>query len=174
MNEQKTERINQIQSSLQELSRLLHSVALHQLWQPAPDAWSFRDIAAHMATVEVECHLDRVRRISAGEQPHYDYYLNTGRDFSDVTLEQALDQWAATRQEIIDLVNSLSEAQLALTGTHVTFDTVTVLDILREMVKHDVGHIKELRGEVGKPGGEDVHHLKNHAKSSTLFSTQID
>lgn len=144
--EHKTQRIQQIESSLAEMSHLLKNVAADQLRQPTPGEWSFRDVAAHMATVEEECHLDRVQRIAAGERPHFAYYLNTGRDFSHLTLEAALHQWAITRQEIIDFVNTLSDEQLALTGTHDTFGTVTVLAILHEMVKHDVAHIEELRG----------------------------
>jgi hypothetical protein len=142
----KTEGIQQIESSLAEMSRLLKNAATKQLRQPTPGEWSFRDVAVHMATVEQECHLERVRRIATEEQPHFAYYLNTGRDFSHLTLEVALQQWATTRQELIEFVHALSDEQLALTGTHDTFGTVTVLDILHEMVKHDVAHIEELRG----------------------------
>ncbi|MEM7343555.1 MAG: DinB family protein [Chloroflexota bacterium] len=143
--ELKAERIHQIEVSLRDLSELLESVAADQEWQPAPEEWSFREIAAHMKTVEQECHQDRVIRISAGEKSHYEYYYNTGRDFGGMSLMDNLQVWAETRQEIIGTVQGLSDEQLALTGTHARFGVVTVLDILNEMYKHDDEHIQDLK-----------------------------
>ena len=152
MTHQREALIKNIEVSLQDMSRLLKTGVDNQDWRPEPEAWSFREVAAHMATVEQECHQDRVTRISAGEQPHYDYYLNSDRDFSHLALMDSLQDWADTRQAIINTVRDLSEAQLALTGTHTTFGTVTVLDILAEMHNHDQAHIQELRQII-----EDVH-----------------
>ncbi len=137
--------IQKIQDSQAELTKILQSVADDPLWQPAGEEWSFRDVAAHMATVDEECFMDRVQRIASGENPHFTYYLNTGRDFSTLSLEDALQNWATNRQQIIDLVNSLSDETLALTGTHITFGTLTILDFLLEMHKHDLEHIEELK-----------------------------
>ena len=61
--------IDQIQATHKQLIGLLEFVAEDQDWQPDPKEWSFRSIAAHLATVDKECYKDRVVRIVAGENP---------------------------------------------------------------------------------------------------------
>ena len=127
-----------------QLTRQLKSVAADQDWKPAPEEWSFRFIAAHLATTEKECYQDRVMRIAVGESPHFESYFNTGRDFGTLDLLDSLRAWAATRQEIVDCASDLSEAQLALTGTHAAFGTLTVQGVLQLMLDHDREHIRDL------------------------------
>jgi hypothetical protein len=136
--------IEALQLSHRQLSDLLMSVAADQDWQPAPEQWSFRYIAAHLATVEKECFQDRLRRLAAGGKPHFEYYLNTGRDFGRFELTDSLRNWAVTRQENIDFVRDLAEEQWTLTGLHQTFGPMTVLDALKVMVDHDQEHWQEL------------------------------
>jgi hypothetical protein len=138
--------INQLETSQNELIALLTSVADQPDWQPAPDMWSFRYHAAHLATVDREAYWERVTRIAAGEKPHFEWYLNTDRDFSQHDLRDSLHQWAITRRQIIDFVRALPEDKLTLTGTHRTFGTITVLDVLQGMLDHDHEHLEELKG----------------------------
>ena len=138
--------IGQLETGQNELTTLLTSVADHQDWQPAPDMWSFRYHAAHMATVDQEAYWERVTRIAAGEKPHFEWYLNTGRDFSQHDLRDSLREWAVTRWQIIDFVRALPGDKLTLTGTHRTFGTITVLDVLQSMFDHDREHLEELKG----------------------------
>ncbi|MFQ5343143.1 MAG: DinB family protein [Anaerolineae bacterium] len=136
--------ISKLESSQSRLTALLDSVADNQDWQPSTDAWSFRYHAAHLATVEREAYWDRITRIAAGENPHYEPYFSTDRDFSQYALRNSLSEWAVTRRKIIHFVRSLPRARIALTGTHDTFGTITVLDVLQGMVDHDREHLKEL------------------------------
>ena len=138
--------IGQLETSQNELTTLLTSVADHQDWQPAPDMWSFRYHAAHLAMVDQEAYWERVTRIAAGEKPHFEWYLNTDRDFSQHDLRDSLREWAVTRRQIIDFVRALPEAKLTLTGTHQTFGTITVPDVLQGMLDHDREHLEELKG----------------------------
>lgn len=136
--------ISELETSQRQLTALLNSVADNQDWQPSLDAWSFRYQAAHLATVEKEAYWDRVTRIAGGENPHFEPYFNTGRDFSQHELRNSLSEWAVTRREIIRFVRSLPKAKIALTGTHDTFGTITVLDVLQGMLDHDREHLGEL------------------------------
>lgn len=140
--------IGQLEASQNELAALLHSVAASQDWQPTSDMWSFRYHAAHLATVEKEAYWERVTRIAAGESPHFEYYLNTGRDFSRQDLRRSVREWAVTRRQILDFVAALPEAKLTLTGTHPKFGAITVLDVLRGMLDHDREHLAELKDMV--------------------------
>jgi hypothetical protein len=123
---------------------LLESVADNQDWQPDPEEWSFRYIAAHLATVDKDCYLDRVVRIAAAEEPHFESYFNSGWDFSQCELRDSLHAWAVTRQEIIDYVRALPENTWSLTGTHAAFGKITVRDVLRMILDHDREHLQHL------------------------------
>lgn len=145
MLQEKTEQqFRKLNTTQRQLSTLLESVADNQDWQPDPGEWSFRYIAAHMATVEEDCYQDRVMRIAAGENPYFECYFNTGWDFSSLDLRHSLKAWAVTRQEIIDYVRALPEEKLSLTGTHATFGTITVSDVLQMMLDHDREHLESL------------------------------
>jgi hypothetical protein len=135
---------DKLRSSQEQLSALLEPVADIQDWQPAPEEWSFRYIAAHLATVDRDCFLDRVVRISAGEHPHFGAYFNTGWDFSRHDLKASLRKWVATRQEIFHLVRAVPEEGWSLTGTHPRFGTITVLSVLHGMLDHDLEHLEHL------------------------------
>jgi hypothetical protein len=141
----RSELIGQLEASQSELAVLLNSLADYQDWQPAPNMWSFRYHAAHLATVDKEAYWERVTRIAAGETPYFNYYLNTERDFSGDDLLDSLQAWAITRRQIIEFVRALPEDKLTLTGTHQTFGLITVLDVLQSMLDHDQEHLAELK-----------------------------
>ena len=156
MDKNTNELIGSIRSTQQQLTSLLKSVSLDQDWHPAPKEWSFRFIAAHLATTEKECYQDRVVRIAAAENPYFEGYFNTGRDFGMVDLLDSLHVWAVTRQEIIDFVSNLSEQQFSLTGIHETFGTLTVQRVLEQMLDHDQEHIRDLEKVIS------LHRSKIH------------
>jgi hypothetical protein len=91
-----------------------------------------------------DCYRHRVLRISAGENPFFEAYFNTGWDFSQFDLSDSLHEWKTTRKEIFELVDALPAKKLTLTGTHATEGKITVLDVLRMMFAHDQEHIQEL------------------------------
>ena len=140
-----TQLIGQLEASQNELVALLHSITAFPDWQPAPDMWSFRYHAAHLATVEEEAFWERVTQIAAGKGPFFEYYWNTGRDFSQLDLSDSLETWIATRRRILEFVRVLPETGLELTGTHATFGPITVLDVLQIMLTHDREHLAELQ-----------------------------
>lgn len=142
--EQSESLIRELQMTQQQISRLLASVAHDQDWQPAPDQWSFRYLAGHLATCESECVQERMRLIAAGDNPHFELYRDTGRDFSHLELMRSLQAWAATRQAIFDFVRALPKDQWALTGTHKAYGSITILDYLQLDLEHDQGHIRDL------------------------------
>lgn len=146
----KKQLLDNLIASQNRLYALLEIVADDQDWQPAPAEWSFRYIAAHLATVDQDCYRDRVIRISAGENPFFEAYFNTGWDFSQFDLRDSLLAWKATRKEIFELVDALPEEKWMLTGTHATEGRITVLDVLRMMSDHDQEHIRELEPMLGE------------------------
>jgi hypothetical protein len=144
--------ISTIKTTQKRISALLAPVADEQDWQSDPGEWSFRYIAAHLATVDKECYQDRVVRIAAAEKPFFESYFNTGWDFSQHELRDSLRKWAVTRQEIIDFVRALPEDAWVLTGTHAAFGTITVLDVLQMMLDHDLEHLRYLEQAISRYG----------------------
>jgi hypothetical protein len=141
----RTKLLKNLEAVQREISTLLNSVADHQDWRPDPDQWSFREQAAHLAAVEEECFQERVMHLAAGNDPHFAYYLNTGRDFSQLDLRESLHKWSTTRRAIIDFVERLPEEKWTHVGTHETFGAITLLDALQIMLDHDKEHRQELQ-----------------------------
>jgi len=136
--------ISELETTQGQISALLQTMADNQDWQPDPDHWSFRYIAAHLATSENECLQERIRQIASGGNPHFERYLNTGRDFSPLDLRNSLHDWAETRHKIIDFLRALPEEKWSLSATHDIRGTVTILDHLRIWVDHDKEHLEDL------------------------------
>jgi hypothetical protein len=136
--------LQELEKSQQQVSRLLETVAAVQDWQPDPVEWSFRYIAAHLATVERTIHLRRVNAIASGETPHFSPYSHVAENFAGRDLVDSLHAWAAARRELLDRVRALSTSQLALVGVHETVGPMTILDVLQELLDQDRGMLRHV------------------------------
>lgn len=137
--------LQELQRSQSQVIKLLEAMAPVQDWQPEPVEWSFRFIAAHLASVERTCHLPRVIRIASGETPKLDLYTNTAADYQHADLHKSLRRWVATRQELIDFVKSLSARQLTYIGIHESLGPMTLLEMLNEILEQDQGNLRHVR-----------------------------
>jgi hypothetical protein len=113
-------------------------------------AWDLRDIAAHLAATERDCYVPRIRSIAAGENPMFDYFTNDGTDFSGIHLDDALDEWTATRLMLIGYVKTLDGEQRVLTGRHERYGDVTVDRYLEIALEHDRDHLRGLERLAGE------------------------
>lgn len=113
-------------------------------------AWSLRDIAAHLAASERECYEPRIHAIAAGERPHFDFYTNDDRDFSGVQLEDALAEWAVTRERLLGFVRGLSSEERARVGYHDRYGEITVDGYLEVALGHDRDHLAGLERVAGE------------------------
>jgi len=113
-------------------------------------AWNLRDIAAHMAATERDCYEPRIRAIAAGENPSFDFFTNDETDFSGIQLEDALDEWSATRAQVIGYARSLNDEQRLLTGHHEPYGEVTVERYLEIALEHDRAHLRGLERLAGE------------------------
>jgi hypothetical protein len=136
--------IADLQASERRLREVLLSVADRQDWRPAPDEWSFREIAAHLEASQRECVLVRVRQIASGGHPEFESYWNTGRDFGPVDLKDSLRGFADARQAVRDIAGGLSPEQQRFTGQHQTFGQLTVERYLEIDLEHDQSHLRDL------------------------------
>ena len=146
MGEQTREQLLQeLQRSQTQVITLLEAVTPIQDWQPELAEWSFRFIAAHLATVERTCHLPRVIKIASGETPTLGLYSNTAANYQQVDLHKSLKRWVATRRELIDFVASLTPQQLSYIGIHASLGRITLLELLQEILEQDQGNLRHVR-----------------------------
>ena len=139
--------LDELDASQREVSQLLESMVHVQDWQREPVEWSFRFLAAHLVTVERECHFPRVVRIAAGEHPYFDGYSRTDLNLGGHDVRESLAQWEQVRRQLIEYVAALPNERLDLTGVHADVGDMTVLDALDEIVAQDQGmarHVQQL------------------------------
>ena len=114
-------------------------------------AWDVRDIAAHLAATERDCYVPRVRAIAAGEHPSFELFTHDGADFSGIHLEDALEEWTATRLMLTGYVRTLDEEQRTrLTGRHDRYGDLTVDRYLEIALKHYRDHLSGLERLAGE------------------------
>jgi hypothetical protein len=127
-----------------------------------PGTWSPFDVVGHLLQGERENWIPRARIIldQAGESRFepFDRFAQL-RANEGKTLDALLDDFTALRaQNVATLAGwNVSDAQLALTGEHPEFGTVTLRQLLATWTVHDLTHLaqiarvmaKQYAGEVG-------------------------
>jgi hypothetical protein len=114
-------------------------------------AWNLRDIAAHLAATERDCYEPRIHAIASGENPLFDFFTNEETDFSGIHLDEALDEWNATRARLIDYVKTLDgEQRSRLKGRHERYGEVSVDRYLEIALEHDRDHLRGLERLAGQ------------------------
>lgn len=136
--------LRELQSSQAQVVRLLESMADVQDWQPEPAEWSFRLIAAHLATVEQACHFHRVVAIASGGTPGIDLYTNRAIPPAPADLQESLQKWIAMRRRLIAFVAALAEPQMAYVGIHPVVGPVTLLEVLQDILDQDQGNLRHV------------------------------
>ncbi len=97
------ELIESLRRSQQYLAKLLELTADIQDWQREPAEWSFRLTAAHLATIERDCYLDRLTRVVSGDRPRLEPFVSTCFD-EGYDLRQSLRQWTDLRSRLLAFV----------------------------------------------------------------------
>ena len=136
--------LQELQESQQQLVDAIRPFAQHQDWRLAPTEWSFREVAAHLATTEEECFMPRVHDIVADSKPHFSFYHNNERDFSHIDLNDSLTNWISNRHHLIALLQNLPQIAWTYTATHDTFGLITLKELLGIIIEHDRGHLNEM------------------------------
>lgn len=111
-----------------------------------PETWSPYTVVGHLIHGERTDWIPRAR-IILGDQADrrftpYDRFAQF-RESEGKLLAQLLDEFEDLRGENVDVLQGweLSEADLARTGEHPEFGSVTLRQLLATWVAHDLGHI---------------------------------
>jgi hypothetical protein len=110
-------------------------------WHPAPDAWSVRDVLAHLLDAETAVTRPRIELMLSSDDP----LLATApltTPAGDVAA--LLEAWAAARAAHVTFLQGLTADQLARTGRHQRIGTLTVRELVIELAYHDQDHLRQL------------------------------
>jgi len=144
-----TSKLTDLQDSQKEIIQLLQAGSSTPDWAPADDRWSFRFVAAHLAATEKECFLERARRFQTEKNPAFSYYHNSNRDFSQQSIQQAIDTWKKSRQALIELVKDMDKKAVNNIANHESMGEMDVPDLLSLILDHDQEHKEELINYLG-------------------------
>jgi hypothetical protein len=153
-------RINDIRQKLQQSRhdtlQLINSIDEDSInYRIRPDAWSIKDHIIHLYAVE-ESILHFAHRILEEDCPIsplcYDYAFDQDAWNNREIAKRANCSWAEattslnkTRQEILALLDRISEDSLNRTGSHPIWGTpVTLASVLRVPYRHERGHRDEI------------------------------
>ncbi len=117
-------------------------------FRPTPDAWSTREILAHLVDDEMFVMRTRLERIIKENRPHlapHDeqaWYAsrNTARD----ALSDLLADFATQRAASLGIIAMLRETDWAREGYHPEIGGFTAEGWLAHWVEHDTTHIRQI------------------------------
>lgn len=120
-----------------------------------PDTWNPFDIIGHLIDGEETDWIPRARIILAqgGDRRFvpFDRFRHL-REAAGATLAGRLDRFAALRAENVATLRgwAVTPVQLALTGEHPEFGSVTLEQLLATWVAHDLDHVMQIARVMGK------------------------
>ncbi len=112
--------------------------------------WTVRQILAHLDVTEVNIRRLIENILSGGGGVPENFNLNDFNERTvaacrDLTPEKLLERFAAHRRITIELVNSLTEADLERSGRHPFLGVTPLADIIKLMYRHNQIHVREMR-----------------------------
>lgn len=114
--------------------------------------WPMRDILSHLAAAQ-ELMYGRAKRMLGEDNPNLGSVPPTeiGTGEKPASMSEMLNSFQRTRQELIELFDSLSPDQMERPGYHPEWGPLTVLSQITYLVRHEQSHLAELearrRGE---------------------------
>ena len=124
-----------------------------------PETWSPYDVIGHLVHGERTDWMSRVGIIleSGGTFHTFDRFAQF-RESQGKTLMQLLDEFDDARRDSLDRLRALAltDSDLAKTGIHPKFGTVTLRQLLSTWVAHDMDHLMQISRVMGKQLKEDV------------------
>jgi len=119
-----------------------------------PGTWSAHDVVGHLLHGERTDWIPRTRHILAGESGPFDPFDREAQftESRGATLAELLDRFEAARRASLAALREmeLTAEDLARTGTHPVFGTVTLSQLLSTWTVHDFDHIGQIARTMGK------------------------
>lgn len=141
----------------EQIAQIARGCSARQLQQkPSPDAWSARDIVAHLRAC-AEVWGRSISRMIAEDRPTIRYVSPRGwikkTDYLEKDFADSLRQFSEARSELLDALGML-EARAWSRGATFTGTTLgreaTVLSYAKRIAEHESVHLAQLRRTLGR------------------------
>jgi len=125
-------------------------------WRVSPGrgTWSPFQVLCHLGDVEREVHLARVERVLAEEAPELgdrDAATGAARSVdSDRDVGQVFATWREARRTLLMRLSSLGPAEWARNATHAVRGPLTLGQMVRDWVEHDLEHRRQIAAAFGE------------------------
>ena len=117
-------------------------------WRPSDDAWSLKEIAAHLRDCE-EHLLESLELIDCQETPRIPAFdgdaLVLERDYRATDLYDVMERFAYLRHRTVNLLWSLTPEGWERNGLHPYLGPVSIARLAREQSEHDLEHLWQAR-----------------------------
>jgi DinB superfamily len=116
-------------------------------WRPADGEWCVKECVGHVIEAERRGFAGRIRIILDADEPELQTWdqvavANDRRDHEGDPVE-LLAEFEYLRRGSIELLRSLTPAQLTRGGKHPQVTRLTVNDLIHEWVHHDGNHLRQ-------------------------------
>ncbi len=109
--------------------------------RPGPEAWSIREILAHMLHVETAVIGERVRLMLREHEPILQPAPSAPQP---EPAREMLAQWLKAREGNLALLRTLTPEQLSRAGRHPRYGPITVREHVVEWAYHDLDHLRQI------------------------------
>ncbi len=116
--------------------------------QPAPREWSPGEVLCHLRDVDAEVNLGRLQKVLSESNPFIpgqdtDPWAET-RNYQFQDGFQALADFTKARQQILSLLDSLTEKDWVRPARHAIFGPTTLRELVNIIAGHDILHIQQV------------------------------
>lgn len=115
--------------------------------RPEPEEWSTVEVLQHVADID-QLMVLRFVEIQAGrpDLPKYDLadWEGARREAEREGLPGVLLRLGTARQEVLQAVSSLSQADLQKAGRHYRYGPMTTLQLVELLLRHDRDHAEQI------------------------------
>ena len=138
--------LEQTYSTLARLTESLDDPALD--FRPAPDAWSTREILAHLVDDEMYVMRTRMERVVKEDHPHLaphdEKKWYQARNKTRDALSELLADFSLQRQASLGMMNMLRESDWLREGYQPEFGHLSAEGLLARWVNHDTAHLDQV------------------------------
>jgi FMN phosphatase YigB (HAD superfamily) len=138
----------------------LHSMAGHcdgDAWRTRPrsNEWAPIEILAHLADVEQEVNLPRLKQLKEQSAPHLPAFDTDSwaeqRGYLGYDPENTLQKLIAARLKLISTLEALDPSEWQLEGTHSLLGPTSLAELMHIAAEHDLLHLAQLRRTIAFP-----------------------
>lgn len=117
-------------------------------WHPAPAEWCANEVLGHIIEAERRGFNGRIRTILASTDPAFEGWDQRGvaaaRRDCEKDPAELVAEFLELRRDSLDLVRSLTPADLGRSGVHSVVGHLSVADVAAEWVHHDRNHARQM------------------------------